>query len=116
MTIINAFLIPLLITGFPVILIWTLNKVAFIKTSFELTFIATIVSVAIGFATPFYAVMTCAQGLSQSMPDDQPKCVTGAAMFFPIGILVTFWAFIVGIYYCVNAYRLSYGAKRTVDL
>ena len=115
MTILSALLLPLLITGLPLILIWALNKVGFIKGSFELTLIAMVISVAIGFATPLYAVMTCAQGLSQSLPADQPKCLTGAAMFFPSGILMTIMTFILGIYYCVSAYRSSYGHTKTAD-
>lgn len=105
MAIINTLILPLLITLLPLILIWTLNKITFVKSSFRFTLLTMVVSMAIGFFTPFYAMTICAEGLVQSMPDDQSKCLTGAVIFLPIGILITMIAFAIGCYYCVKTYR-----------
>jgi hypothetical protein len=107
MTLINTLLLPLIISGLPLILILTLNRVKYINKSFVLTLMTIIIAVCIGFITPIYACIACANGLIQNLADNQPKCVTGAAIFLPIGVLMTISAFAMGVNDCITTYKLN---------
>ncbi|WP_157807407.1 hypothetical protein [Hymenobacter chitinivorans] len=41
--------------------------------------------------------MLCANGLAQGMPAGEAKCVTGAAVFLPVGGLFTLLALLTGV-------------------
>lgn len=116
MTLINTFLVPLIISGIPLIAILTLSSIKNIKKSFVLTAITTIMAVFIGFATPVYACLVSAKGLLQNQPVNQSSCVTGAAIFFPIGVMITISALALGVNNSISTYKLNYGRTKQKNL
>lgn len=116
MTSFNIWLVPLVIAGLPLIMIFTLDKIKFINQSFVLTLITLIVAVLTGFATPIYACLVCAKGLMQNQPGNQSNCVTGAAIFFPIGVVLTISAFALGVNNSITSYRLNYWRTKQKSL
>ena len=94
---VSVFIIPLLITGFPLTLFLFLRQLNRIRQSTELTAVAAAVSTFIGWWTPFGGTMICAGLLASGMPDNRPKCVTGAVLFLPVGYLITGVTLVIGL-------------------
>ncbi|QMU29768.1 hypothetical protein [Adhaeribacter radiodurans] len=116
MTLINTLLVPLIISGLPLISILTLSRIKNIKESFVLTAITTIIAVLIGFATPIYACLVSAKGLLQNQSVNQSNCVTGSAIFLPIGVLMTISALVLGVNNGISTYKLNFVRTKRKNL
>ena len=106
MKIISIFILPFIIATIPLLIILACKKEIF-KHSFRLTLTVSIISILIGLATPLLACVACAKGLSSALAY-QPHCVTGAAMFLPIGCIFTIITLCFAIYYCITSYKLKF--------
>lgn len=94
--------IPLIITAVPLVLLAFLTQLKASSQSVWLTGLSAIASTAIGLVTPFVGTFICMGILASNMPDDHPKCVTGAVMFIPVGYFFTGLTLLIGIGLTVN--------------
>ena len=101
----SIFLIPLIISAIPLLIMLGIYKLQKAINSFWLILSFSSLTVLMGFVTPFYAIMLCANALAQNMPNNQPKCVIGAAIFLLVGFAFTFTTFILAIICCINSYK-----------
>ncbi|WP_420147929.1 hypothetical protein [Spirosoma sp.] len=92
-----VFGIPLLITSIPLVVFLFLSQLERIKESSGLIFLTTVFSTFIGWWTPFLGMLICSYFLASSMPDDKPKCVTGAVLFLFLGYLITGATLLIGL-------------------
>ncbi|PJJ60645.1 hypothetical protein CLV45_2074 [Hymenobacter chitinivorans DSM 11115] len=90
-------LLPTLVAAFPLVGIITTNRLRPIRQSALLTGLNTVAWGIIGCVSTALAVMLCANGLAQGMPAGEAKCVTGAAVFLPVGGLFTLLALLTGV-------------------
>ena len=82
-----AFTLPTLIILLPIIM-FSIYRLT-IKTKIRRKIIvSSILFLLLGLIVPWIATFVSANGLASGIPDDQPKCVTGAAMFFFYGYLI----------------------------
>lgn len=89
--------VPLLIALVPLMLFLFLSNRKPIMQSVGLTTLAAVCSSLTGLATPFLAFWVCAVSLSIGMPENGPKCVTGAAFFLAVGYLFTAVTVLIGL-------------------
>jgi hypothetical protein len=90
-------LLALFIAASPLLGVVPLLNLPWDKQSAWCTAFATLGVGLLGGGSALLAVFICASGLVRAMPGDGPKCVTGAAVFFPVGVLFTFIAFLIGL-------------------
>ena len=93
-----TFVVPLVVAALPLLIVIRLAKLQQVRGSVWLLAASTVVGTGVGFLTSGLAVLICGNALAYGMPGDGAKCVTGAAIFLPIGILFTILAFLMGLY------------------
>lgn len=107
----SIFVIPLIISAIPLLIMVGIYKFQKEINSYLLILGFSLLTLFIGFVTPFYAIIFCANALAQNMPNDKPKCVTGASVFLLVGFTFTFITFILAIVCCINSYKKSESLK-----
>ena len=92
MGLLSTLLWPTLVAAAPLGAIGGLLRLRPVTRSAGWMALATVVVGVVGCASTGLAVLLCANSLAAGMPANEPKCVTGAAVFFPLGMAFTFAA------------------------
>lgn len=100
-------MVPFLIAACPLIAFLFLRRLRVIRKSFALTLVTTLLTTALSLGTTFLSIVFCANAMAAKMPDDGAKCVTGAVMFLPIGLVLTVITFLIGLVLTVQSFRLQ---------
>jgi len=85
------------VAAVPLIGLIAVSQLDSVKYSASSTALATFGAGLTGCASTILAIFICAAGLAQSMQGEGPKCVTGAAVFLPVGAIFTMVALLVGV-------------------
>lgn len=94
---------PLLITLLPVGFLLVFAKPLSATHRLKSTLIISAMAVISGLITPFLASVVCASNLAATLPNDEPRCVTGAVIFLPIGGLMTLVTLVLAVFYSILA-------------
>ena len=101
MGLLSTLLWPTLVAAAPLGAIGGLLRLRPLTRSVGWLAVATVVVGVLGCASTALAVFLCANSLAQGMSAQEPRCVTGAAVFLPLGLACTCAA-------------VGYGAVRTI--
>ena len=105
MDLLKSFFVPLLICMVPLLLLIGLVYRRRFRRSVAIVISASFLSVFTGLFTPILATFLAADIMVSWFPDtDEPKCVTGAAIFLPIGLVFTLLTLLLGIYLIIMHY------------
>lgn len=97
MGLLSTLMVPTLVAAIPLVVLVAVLWLRPVKRSVALTAAATVGVGLLGGACTVLAIGLCAHFLAQGMPANEPKCVTGAAVFLPFGAMVTLLALLLGI-------------------
>jgi hypothetical protein len=102
MELLSTLLLPTLVAAAPLLALLGVTRLRPVRESASLTALTTLGGGLMGCACTAMAIVLCANGLAQGMPANEPKCVTGAAVFLPIGVIFTVLALVTGIYLTIS--------------
>ena len=97
MGLLSTLTLPTLVAATPFLAFIAVLWLYPVKQSAALTAAATVGVGLLGGACTVLAIGLCAHFLAQGMPANEPNCVTGAAVFLPIGAIFTLLALLLGI-------------------
>ena len=89
MGLLSTLLWPTLVAASPLGALGGLLRLRPVTQSAGWMAVATVVVGVFGCASTGLAVLLCANSLAEGMPAGGPKCVTGAAVFLPLGLAFT---------------------------
>lgn len=95
---------PGLVALTPIFALVALTRLRVIRESARWLALATVSSGLLGYYSSWLSVFVCAGALARSMPGDGPKCVTGAALFLPIGLFVTLLTLLTGLVMTIRCF------------
>jgi hypothetical protein len=111
MGLLSTLLLPTLVAAAPLLALVGITQLRPVKRSASLTALTTLGGGLMGCTCTVLAIVLCANSLAQGMPANEPKCVTGAAVFLPIGVIFTLLALVTGI--CLTISRVLHKQKVT---
>lgn len=94
--------VPTLICMLPLLMVFAFNQAKSVQSSTTFNLFVNILPVLIGILTPVLSCIAGAKILAISMPGDQAKCLTGAAIFFPVGCVFSIGAILLSIYFMIR--------------
>jgi hypothetical protein len=89
MGLLSTLLWPTLVAAAPVGAMGGLLRLRPLTRSAGWMAVATALVGVVGCASTGLAVLLCATSLGEGMPAEEAKCVTGAAVFLPLGLVLT---------------------------
>lgn len=89
MGVLSTLLWPTLVAAAPLGAIGGLLRLRPVTRSAGWLALATVLVGVVGCVSTGLAVLLCANSLAEGMPAQAPKCVTGAAVFLPLGLAFT---------------------------
>ncbi len=112
MGVLLTLLVPAVVAAAPLIGLLAVSWLPVLKSSASLTALVTLGAAFAGCVSTMLAMFICAVGLARGMQGQGPECVTGAAVFLPIGALFTLAALLVGG--CLAVSRAVHKQKATL--
>lgn len=89
MGILSTLLWPTLVAAAPLGVVGGLLRLRPVKRSAGGMALATLAGGLLGCVSTALSILLCAKGLAAEMPAGAPKCVSGAAVFLPLGLACT---------------------------